>query len=413
MLNYTSEAILLSIIALQAFTLYKIWCIRDVKEDIEQLKSAQSDQLKHYKDEIISGFNNLLLSQGNAQKNQLDSFALQLQNLTQVNESKLENIRKSVEDGLYKLQSENNDKLEKMRATVEEKLHETLEKRLSDSFQVVSERLEQVHKGLGEMQSLASGVGDLKKVLMNVKTRGTWGEVQLHALMDQVLSVQQYAENVIVNPNSNDRVEFAVKIPNKDDLNTHTWLPIDAKFPVEDYLRLIDAYEVSDLVQIEQVSKQLDASIKRCAKTISEKYICPPHTTDFAIMYLPTEGLYAEVLKKPGLIEALQRDYRIVITSPTTLLAIMNSLQMGFRTMAIEKRSGEVWRVLGTVKTEFIKFADVLNKTRIKLDQASKVIGDAETRTRVIQRHLKNVETSTLPINDNDDLLPLPEASEA
>lgn len=413
MFNYTYEAILLSILALHAFTLYKIYCIQNIREDLEQLKTTQSEQLKHYKEEIISGFNNLLLSQGNAQKNQLDSFALQLQNLTQVNESKLENIRKSVEDGLYKLQSENNDKLEKMRATVEEKLHETLEKRLSDSFQVVSERLEQVHKGLGEMQNLASGVGDLKKVLMNVKTRGTWGEVQLHALIEQVLSSQQYEENVTVNPNSNDRVEFAVKIPNKDDLNTHTWLPIDAKFPVEDYLRLIDAYEVADLAQIEQVSKQLDASIKRCAKTISEKYICPPHTTDFAIMYLPTEGLYAEVLKKPGLIEALQRDYRIVITSPTTLLAIMNSLQMGFRTMAIEKRSGEVWRVLGTVKTEFIKFADVLNKTRIKLDQASKVIGDAETRTRVIQRHLKSVETNALPINDNDDLLPLPESAEA
>ncbi len=387
-----------------ALQLILILQIRKTASHSESFEKSIVSHIRNFKEEICLNFNTLLQVQSNAQKNQLDSFSLQLQNLTQLNESKLENIRKSVEDGLYRLQTENNDKLEKMRATVEEKLHETLEKRLSNSFQIVSERLEQVHKGLGEMQTLAAGVGDLKKVLTNVKTRGTWGEVQLQALLDQVLATHQYEENVQIDPKNTDRVEFAVKIPNKDDMNSHVWLPIDAKFPIEDYLRLVEAYEIADLNGIEQASKLLEASIKKSAKTISEKYICPPYSTDFAIMYLPTEGLYAEALKKPGLIETLQRDYRVVITSPTTLLAIMNSLQMGFRAVAIQKRSSEVWKVLGTVKSEFVKFADVLNKTKIKLDQASKVIGDAETRTRVIQRHLNKVESNSISTNDNEEL---------
>lgn len=350
---------------------------------------------------IIKSINLLLQNQNSSQKDQLDSFSKQLTNLTQINENKLESIRTVVSDSLFRMQTENNDKLEKMRATVEEKLHDTLEKRLGDSFKIVSERLEQVHKGLGEMQSLASGVGDLKKVLTNVKTRGTWGEVQLDALIEQILAFDQYEKNCAVVPNSSDRVEFAIKIPNKDDLNTSTFLPIDAKFPLEDYQRLVAAYDTGDQVEIELISKQLEVTIKKVAKQISEKYIHPPHTTDFAIMFLPVEALYAEVLRKPGIIEFLQREYRVVITSPTTLLAILNSLQMGFRAVAIEKRSSEVWKVLSSVKSEFVKFADVLAKTKIKLDQASKVIGDAETRTRVIQRHLKHVETADLPVNDN------------
>ncbi len=405
-----NSMLLIGAMILQIVFFYYLYSLK-IRDAVDNSKADISNNMRNYKDETISVFSTLFQAQSNSQKNLLDSFAIQLQNLTHINESKLESIRKSVEDGLFRLQSDNNDKLEKMRATVEEKLHETLENRLTSSFKIVSERLELVHKGLGEMQTLAVGVGDLKRVLTNVKTRGTWGEVQLHSLIDQVLAAQQYAENVAVNPNSNDRVEFAIKIPNKDESNSHTWLPIDAKFPIEDYQRLLDAFDNADVVQIEAQSKTLENSLKKCAKLISEKYLCPPHTTDFAIMYLPIEGLYAEALKRQGLIETLQRDYRVVITSPTTLLAIMNSLQMGFRAMAIEQRSGEVWKVLGTVKTEFIKFADVLNKTKAKLDQASKVIGDAETRSRVIQRHLKNVETTSLPMNDFEETLPLPAAS--
>lgn len=404
MINLYTSATLLVLSTVQLYLLYKLGKKDDFITELEK-------QNKDLKDGILSSTKDFLQIHSNAQVSQIDTFNKQLQGLTQLNETKLENIRKSIEDGLYKLQTENNDKLEKMRATVEEKLHETLEKRLSKSFQVVSDRLEQVHKGLGEMQTLATGVGDLKRVLTNVKTRGTWGEVQLHALIEQVLAPQQYEENAKVSPNSNDRVEYAIKIPNKDDANSFTWLAIDAKFPIEDYQRLIDAYEIMDVEQIESSSKLLENSIKKCAKTISEKYICPPHTTDFAIMYLPIEGLYAEVLKKPGMIELLQREYRVVITSPTTLLAIMNSLQMGFRAVALEQRSTEVWKVLGNVKTEFFKFADILNKTKVKLDQASKVIGEAETRTRVIQRHLRQVENT--PDNDNASISLLEEVNQS
>lgn len=389
----------------QLLTLYFLNQVLDVRKNISLLRVELTTQFKNTKEEVISSINLLLQNQNSNQKDQLDSFSKQLTNLTQINESKLESIRTVVADSLFRMQTENNDKLEKMRATVEEKLHDTLEKRLGDSFKIVSERLELVHKGLGEMQSLASGVGDLKKVLTNVKTRGTWGEVQLDALIEQILAFDQYEKNCAVIPNSSDRVEFAIKIPNKDDLNTSTLLPIDAKFPLEDYQRLVAAYDIGDPVEIEMVAKQLESTIKKVAKLISEKYIHPPYTTDFAIMFLPVEALYAEVLRKPGIIEFLQREYRVVITSPTTLLAILNSLQMGFRAIVIEKRSSEVWKVLSSVKSEFVKFADVLAKTKTKLDQASKVIGDAETRTRVIQRHLKRVETAALTTNDNLEAL--------
>ena len=282
-----------------------------------------------------------------------------------------------------------------MRKTVDEKLHATLEQRLGDSFKLVSERLELVHKGLGEMQTLAAGVGDLKKVLTNVKTRGTWGEVQLEALLDQLLTAEQYEKNVITRPGSNERVEFAIRLPGGEmggNDKQPVWLPIDAKFPMEDYQRLIEAQERAEPVAVELAAKALEQRLRLEAKTIREKYVEPPATTDFAILYLPTEGLYAEALRRSGLADSLQRDYRISIAGPTTLAALLNSLQMGFRTLAIEKRSSEVWGVLGAIKTEFGKFGEALDATRKKLEQATKSIESAGVRTRQIERKLKGVE---------------------
>ena len=333
------------------------------------------------------------------QGQQLEAFALQLARLTQSNEQRSEQLRVAVETRLGAIQADNASKLEEMRKTVDEKLHATLEQRLGDSFKLVSERLEQVHKGLGEMQSLAAGVGDLKKVLTNVKTRGTWGEVQLEALLDQVLTVEQYEKNIATRPNSNDRVEFAIRLPGREmggDELRPVWLPIDAKFPMEDYQRLVDAQDRADPLAVEIAAKALEMRLRDEAKKIREKYVEPPYTTDFAILYLPTEGLYAEVLRRPGLADALQRDQRISIAGPTTLAALLNSLQMGFRTLAIEKRSSEVWGVLGAVKTEFGKFGDVLEATRKKLEQATKSIESAGVRTRQIERKLKGVEA--LPV---------------
>lgn len=398
MLQYIILASSLGALAASALIYFKLL---DLKNESNLLKIEFLNANKSMKDEVLSTLSTLINAISTSNKDSLEVFSNQLMQLTKLNEQKLESIRNTLEDRMYKLQSDNNEKLEKMRATVEEKLQDTLEKRLSDSFKIVSDRLEQVHKGLGEMQNLAVGVGDLKKVLTNVKTRGTWGEVQLDILMEQILTAEQYEKNVAVQPNTQDRVEFAIKLPNKDDDKTHIWLPIDAKFPMEDYQRLVASYEKGDLAEIEENSKLLDQTIKKAAKLISEKYIAPPYTTDFAIMFLPVEALYAEVLRRPGLIEFLQKEHRVIITSPTTILAIMNSLQMGFRTLAIQKRSSEVWKVLATVKSEFVKFAGILDKTKQKLDQASKVIGDAETRTRVIQRHLKNVESLNSPQNDN------------
>jgi DNA recombination protein RmuC len=282
-----------------------------------------------------------------------------------------------------------------MRRTVDEKLHATLEQRLGESFKLVSDRLEQVHRGLGEMQTLAAGVGDLKKVLTNVKTRGTWGEVQLEALLEQLLTADQYAKNVATVPKSADRVEFAIRLPGRVEAGgaaTPVWLPIDAKFPREDYERLIDAQERADPAAVEDASRALEARIRAEARAIAEKYVSPPHTTDFALLYLPTEGLYAEVLRRPGLSDLLQRDYRVTIAGPTTLTALLNSLQMGFRTLAIERRSSEVWQVLGAVKTEFGKFGDVLAKTKAQLETVTRSIEAAETRTRVMNRKLRDVE---------------------
>jgi DNA recombination protein RmuC len=313
--------------------------------------------------------------------------------MTRLNEEKLEAMRKTMETQLQAMQEDNTRKLEQMRATVDEKLQSTLDKRLGESFKQVSERLEQVYKGLGEMRTLATGVGDLKKVLTNVKTRGTWGEIRLSHILEQILTPDQYEVNVATKKNSNERVEFAIKLPGQEaDKEKIIWMPIDSKFPQEDYQRLMDAQEAGDKELAEKSSKNLAMRIKAEARRIKEKYLDPPGTTDFGIMFLPVEGLYAEVLRQPGLCDTLQREHRIVVTGPTTLAALLNSLQMGFRTLAIEKHSSEVWQLLGMVKTEFGKFGDVLAKTKKKLQEAGHTIDKAEIRTRAIARKLRKVQ---------------------
>jgi DNA recombination protein RmuC len=308
------------------------------------------------------------------------------------NDERSESLRATIDRKLKEIQESNALKLDEMRKTVDEKLQGTLEKRLGESFKLVSERLELVQKGLGEMQSLASGVGDLKRVLTNVKTRGTWGEVQLGGLLEQVLTPDQFSANVATKPGSNDRVEFAIKLPGRDPNEPQVWLPIDAKFPKEDYERLVDAAERADVEGVEAAARALTDRVRLEAKSIQEKYVEPPHTTDFGILFLPTEGLYAEVLRRPGLAERLQRENRVMIAGPTTLAALLNSLQMGFRTLAIEQRSSEVWQVLGAVKTEFGKFGEVMDKVQKKLQEATNVIDSAKSRTNVIRRKLRDVE---------------------
>jgi DNA recombination protein RmuC len=317
--------------------------------------------------------------------------------------AQLEKVRQTVETKLADLQSKNDQKLEEMRRTVDEKLQTTLERRLGESFKLVSERLEQVHKGLGEMQAMASSVGDLKRVLTNAKLRGTWGEIQLGALLEQILTSDQYAANVAPNPSSGERVEFAIRLPGPDG-ERPVWLPIDAKFPQEDYLRLIEAADKADAEGVAEAGKALETRLKNQARDIHNKYVAPPHTTDFAILFLATEGLYAEALRRPGLAESLQREFRVVITGPTNLAALLNSLQMGFRTLAIQQRSSEVWKVLGAVKTEFGKFGEVLSKVKKKLEEASSQIDETERRTRAIDRKLREVEA--LPAGDTANLLP-------
>ena len=314
-----------------------------------------------------------------------------------VNEQRLNEMRRTLDENMVRLQGENEKKLEQIRVTVDEKLNSTLDKRLGESFRTVSERLEQVYKGLGEMQNLAAGVGDLKKVLTNVKTRGVWGEVQLASLLEQYLAPGQYDVNVAVKPGSAERVEFAVRLPGRGDGDQVVYLPIDSKFPMEDYRRLMDASEAGDKDGTDAATAALVAAIKNEARRIHSKYIDPPHTTDFAIMFLPVEGLYAEVLRQNGIVEWLQNEYRIVVTGPTTLLALLNSLQMGFRTIAIEKRSSEVWELLGAVKTEFGKFAVLLDKTQKRLRMASDSIEDAARKTRTIQRKLSGVQALSEP----------------
>ena len=332
------------------------------------------------------------------------------QQLAELNRSihgNLAEVRGTLQTQLSTLQQGNETKLDQMRATVEEKLQSTLEARLGESFRLVSERLEQVHRGLGEMQTLAAGVGDLKRVLTNVKSRGGFGEVQLGALLEQMLTAEQYQTNVATRPGSKERVEFAIRLPGREQT---CWLPIDAKFPIEDYDRLHQAQERGDLAAAEEAARALESRIKLEARRIRDKYIEVPHTTDFALLFLPAEGLYAEVLRRPGLVDTLQREQRVVVTGPTTLAAILNSLQMGFRTMALEKRSAEVWQVLGAVKTEFGKFGEVLARVKEQLQAASNTIERAETRTRQMDRALKSVEA--LPADESQQLIPLERGGE-
>lgn len=350
------------------------------------------------------------------QNQQLEGFRNQLDRLTQSNGEKLETLRASVEAKLTSLQQDNNTKLEAMRATVEEKLQTTLERRLSESFKLVSDNLDKVQSAMLGMQSLAEGVGDLKKVMTNVTRRGAWGEFQLATILEQFLSPQQYETNVATKGGL-ERVEFAVKLPGRSDDASTVWLPIDAKFPKEDYERLLTASENGDTIEAENAARQLEIRIKSSAKEIREKYLNPPATTDFAIMFLPTEGLYAEVLRRRELAEGVQRDYRVLIAGPTTLVALLNSLQMGFRTLAIEKRSSEVWQTLSAVKTEFSKFGNVLEKVKNKLQSATNEIDQVGTRTRAMQRQLRNVEaapenTSEALFDDEAESLPAPETQE-
>ncbi len=355
----------------------------------EETRSA----LKTFGDSLQTSMTNI----ARLQKNQLETFADSLRRLTESNENRLEGLRNAIEAKLKEIQGENGRQLEQMRATVDEKLQGTLEKRLSESFKQVSERLEQVHKGLGEMQTLATGVGDLKRVLTNVKTRGTWGEIQLGSLLEQVLAPEQYERNVRTNQNSLEAVEFAIKLPGRDDEDGRgaVWLPIDAKFPTADYQRLVEAQENCDRAAADQAAKDLCDTIKNCAKTIREKYLNPPATTDFGIMFLPAEGLYAEVIRmKTGagwLVESLQRECRVIVAGPTTLAALLNSLQLGFRTLAVQKGARQIERLLGAVKSEFGKFGIVLEGVRRKLDQAANTMDEAAKRSRAIEKKLGNV----------------------
>lgn len=339
------------------------------------------------------------------QKTLSDTLANQLSALSESNARRMAEVRQTLEAQLAQLQTTNSAKLDEMRATVDEKLQTTLQARLGESFKQVAERLEQVHKGLGEMQSLAQGVGDLKHLLTNVKTRGMFGEAQLASLLEQVFVPDQYATQVATRPDSKNVVDFAIKLPGKSDNGEPLWLPIDAKFPNEDYERLLDAQGRADAAAAEAAGKALEMRIRLEAKSISEKYVEPPYTTDFAILFLPTEGLYAEVLRRPGLMEALQREHRITLAGPTTLLAMLSSLQMGFRTLALEKRSSEVWQVLGAVKTEFSKFGDVLAKVKSQTETVLKTLDSAEVRSRAMGRALKKVEA--LPDTQAQVFLPI------
>jgi len=360
-------------------------------QGLQTLAQRLAEDARHSREELAVALNRF----GEQQQQRLAALGAQ-------HEQRMGEVRGTLEGQLKTLREDNAAQLEKMRATVDEKLQSTLETRLGQSFQLVSERLEQVQRGLGEMQSLATGVGDLKRVLGNVKTRGILGEVQLGALLDQLLTPEQYRSNIATVPSSNDRVEFALRMPGAD-AEHPVWLPIDAKFPREDYERLLDAQERADAEAANLAAAALERRVRDEAKTIREKYVAPPHTTDFAILFLPTEGLYAEVLRRPGLFEALQREHRVTVAGPTTLTAILNALQMGFRTLAIEKRSSEVWQLLGAVKSEFGKFGEVLDKVKKKLDEAGKHIEATGVRTRAITRKLRDVES--LPEQDAAGLL--------
>ena len=396
------EGILIGIIAVLCIMLllaiiYIFKVSKSKNSNSDELAKHITASLKQTREELTTSIGSRIVESASIQQNAIS-------NLTSVNEVKLENIRKSVEEKLQILQKDNNEKLEKMRLTVDEKLQSTLERRLGESFKLVNDRLESVYKGLGEMQTLAQGVGDLKKVFTNVKSRGYWGEIQLANILEQFLTPEQYLTNVKIKPKTNDFVEFAIKFPGNNDNLKCVLLPVDSKFPIEDYERLVKAEEAGDTSLIEECRKGLEIEIKTCAKAISDKYIDPPYTTDFGIMFLPTESLYCEVIKNTALCEVLTQKYRVVITGPSTFVALLHSLQMGFRTLAIEKRSSEVWELLGIVKTEFGKFGDLLEKTNKKLVEISNTMADATRKTRTIERKLKNVEALPIPDEDNIEL---------
>ena len=378
--------------------------LKNKNNNSDSLRQEISTMLMHTREELLNNISTKISENGNTQQ-------LQLANLTNINEQKLENtrknmeeklelIRRTVEDRLLYMQKDNADKLEKMRVTVDEKLQGTLEQRLGESFKVVNDRLESVYKGLGEMQSLAQGVGDLKKIFTNVKARGTWGEIELGNILQEYLTPDQYICSAKTKPNATEFVEFAIKLPGKTD-GQNVLLPVDSKFPVEDYKRLVDAQEAGDVAQINDARKSLENSIKLFAKDIHDKYIETPFTTDFGIMFLPTESLYCEVVKNTVLVEVLAQKFRVIVSGPNTFVALLNSLHMGFRTLAIEKRSSEVWTLLGGVKSEFEKFGDLLDKTNKKLQEISNTMERASAKTRTIQRKLKNVEA--LPVTDEDE----------
>lgn len=403
-MNLTVIILCAIIIVLLIFVVVLLIGLKGKTDDIDDLRRDFDHMLNQTRDDILNNLGTKINENGNTQYQMLT-------NLTQINEQKLDNTRKSTEEKLEKIretvegrllymQKDNAEKLEKMRVTVDEKLQGTLEQRLGESFKIVNDRLESVYKGLGEMQNLAQGVGDLKKIFTNVKARGTWGEIELGNILEEYMTPDQYIKSAKTKPNATEFVEFAIKLPGKGD-DESVLLPVDSKFPVEDYKRLVDSEELGDVDAINDARKSLENSIKLFAKDIHDKYIETPYTTDFGIMFLPTESLYCEVLKNTALIETLSQKYRVVVSGPTTFVALLNSLQMGFRTLAIEKRSSEVWSLLGTVKSEFEKFGDLLDKTNKKLQEIGNTMAKASTKTRVIQRKLKDVVA--LPVADEDE----------
>ena len=381
-----------------------------LREELRAGRVESGEAARELRQEVVDGMRGsaesltmTLGEMGMLQKAQTDVVIDRLRGLTEANEARLERFRETLESQLRRLEESNQEKLDEMRRTVDEKLQDTLEKRLGESFQRVSERLEAVQRGLGEMQTLATGVGDLKRVLVNVKARGTWGEVQLGAILEQILTAEQYQANVRTKAGSKDHVEFAVRLPASD--GDGIWLPIDSKFPQEDYLRLQAAAEEGDSAGVQQGVAALARSVRLSAQQISAKYLDPPRTTDFALLFLPTEGLYAEVLRIPGLLEDLQASHRVTVAGPTTLGALLNSLRLGFRTLAIEQRASEVWQILAAVKTEFRRFGGVLDKVKKQLDTATRTLDQTGVRTRAMERKLREVES--LPAGEAEELLEL------
>jgi DNA recombination protein RmuC len=389
-------------------------------QEASRTQSTQAEAFAQQLTQTMAAFQQTLMQQAQeatrTQNAQIEAFKQQLaltqktiadslRDLSEANARRIAEVRQTLETQLNAMQQTNAAKLEEMRRTVDEKLQSTLEARLGESFKQVAERLEQVHHGLGQMQTLAQGVGDLQRVLTNVKTRGMFGEVQLEALLEQVLTPEQYGKQVETRPRSNQRVDFAVRFPGRSADGEPVWLPIDAKFPREDYERLLDAHERNDTAGIESAGRALEVRIREEAKSICEYYLAPPHTTDFAILFLPIESLYAEVLRRPGLMDRIQRDYRVTLAGPTTLLAMLNSLHMGFRTLALEQQASEVWKVLGAVKTEFDKYGEWVARIKEQVQKAADTVDKADTRTKMMQRALKKVEA--LPDNQAQALLPL------